>query len=139
MMRLPWRLVIHLVAIVASLVAVASARSQDLKSLEPKDGLVCLLVNKNSGRCLSTAGRSAEAGARIVQGPMPEDAGPTERWKLIATGNAYRLRNEQSGLVLEIGSANLNKGVQAIQWHDHETRPNQLWTFEPVDDFYLLR
>jgi hypothetical protein len=70
---------------------------------------------------------------------MPEEAGLTERWKLIASGQAFRLRNEHSGLVLEIGSANPNRGVQAIQWHDHETRTNQHWTFELVDDFYLIR
>ena len=106
---------------------------------EPMDGLVCLLVNKNSGRCLSVAGRENNPGAKVVQGPKPDQAGPTERWTLLGAGKAFRLRNERSRLVLEIGSANLRKGVAAIHWHDHGTRANQHWTFERRGDGWLLR
>jgi hypothetical protein len=113
--------------------------AQERKSLEPKDGLVCLLVNKNSGRCLSITDGSAEPGAKIVQGPTPEQAGAAERWRLRRTGKAFRLRNESTQLFLEIGSANLNPGVQAIQWHDEAMATHQQWTFEPVRDSYLLR
>jgi DNA-directed RNA polymerase subunit RPC12/RpoP len=113
--------------------------SNEPKSLEPKDGLVCLLVNKNSGRCLSIAGGSDTPGARVVQGPTPGQAGAAERWALIGTGEAFRLRNEKTHLVLEIGSANTDPGVQAIQWRDQFTKKNQHWTFEPVGDAYLLR
>src|SRR5262249_22160928 len=62
-------------------------------SLQSKDGLVCLLVNKKSGRCLSIAGGSAEPGAKIEQGPKPDQAGAAERWTLLGTGDAFRLRN----------------------------------------------
>ena len=96
-------------------------------------------MNRNSGRCLSVAFGSIELGARIVQGPTPAQAGPSEQWKLLASGEAYRLRNEKSGLLLEIGSKNMNKGVQAIQWHEQKNFDNQQWIFEPVDDSYLLR
>ncbi len=108
-------------------------------SLEPRTGLVCLLVNKNSGRCLSIAGKSDAPGARVIQGPTPDQAGSAERWVLLGPGPAYRLRNDHSGLVLEIGSANTARGVQAIQWHDQPPKTNQLWTFEPTGDGYLLR
>jgi serine/threonine-protein kinase len=113
--------------------------SNQPRSLEPKDGLVCLLVNKKSGRCLSIAGGSAEPGAKVEQGPTPDQAGATERWTLLGTGEAFRLRNESSRLVLEIGSGNRNPGVQAIQWNDQATAAHQHWTFEPVDDGYVLR
>jgi serine/threonine protein kinase len=134
------------------------------KSLEPKDGLVCLLVNKNSGRCLSSAGPSDTPaamvmpgggaqegrfrlpvrppdtpGAKVVQGPTPDRAGAAERWTLIGTGKAFRLRNEKTQLVLEIGDANPNRGVRASQGPDQSTRTEQHWTFEPVGDAYLLR
>ncbi len=112
---------------------------QGADPLEPADGLACLLVNKNSGRCLSIADGSSAPGARIVQGPTPDQASATERWTLLRAGDAFRLRNEGSGLVLEIGSANLDPGVQAIQWHDKIKAPNQHWTFEPVEDCYVLR
>jgi serine/threonine protein kinase len=113
--------------------------SRPASSLQPKDGLVCLLVNKKSGRCLSIKGGSANPGARIVQGPLPDQAGATEHWLLLASGKAFRLHNASSRLVLEIGNANPQPGVQAIQWHDQATRPNQHWTFEPIGDDYVLR
>src|SRR3989442_60060 len=87
---------------------------KDAKPLEPTNGLTCLLVNKNSGRCLSVADGSANPGARIVQGPMPDQAGASERWTLIGADKTFRLRNGRSRLVLEIGSANRDPGVQAI-------------------------
>ena len=105
----------------------------------PKAGLTCLLVNKNSGRCLSVAGGATNPGARIVQGPTPEKAGATERWVLLGSDKGFRLFNSGTRLVLEIGSANRDPGVQAIQWHDQVIRTNQHWTFEPVGDDYLLR
>jgi hypothetical protein len=117
----------------------AAAPAPEPKSPEPANDLVCLLVNKNSGRCLSIAGGSTDPGARIVQGPRPEQAGAAERWTLLGPSPAFRLRNEKSLLVLEIGSANPNHGVQAIQWHDKTSAPQQQWTFEPVVGGYLLR
>jgi serine/threonine protein kinase len=106
--------------------------------LEPASGLVCLLVNKNSGRCLSVGG-AANPGAWVVQGPTPEQASAEERWTLLAVGNAFRLRNQSSGLVLEIGGGNCDPGVGAIQWHDQLTIPSQHWLFERVEDTYVLR
>ena len=108
-------------------------------SLEPKNGLVCLLVNQKSGRCLSVANGAVNPGAKIVQGPTPDQAGAGERWTLLGSDKTFRLRNESSRLVLEIGSNNPNPGVQAIQWHDQVAKPSQLWTFEPAGDAYVLR
>jgi hypothetical protein len=105
----------------------------------PAPGMLCLLVNRNSGRCLSVAGGSVERGAKIVQGPMPEQAGASERWQLVGTNKGFRLRNHASRLVLEIGGANLAAGVQAIQWHDQVEAKHQHWRFEPVDTGYFLR
>jgi hypothetical protein len=109
------------------------------KPLEPRNGLTCLVVNKNSGRCLSITDGSSNPGAKLVQGPKPDQAGATERWTLLGAGNAFRLRNESSRLVMEIGSGNRNSGVQAIQWHDQNTLNHQHWTFERVDNGYVLR
>jgi serine/threonine protein kinase len=113
--------------------------TEGVSSLEPADGLVCLLVNKNSGRCLSVPDGSFTPGAKIVQGPLPDQARATERWTLLRAGNGFRLRNEHSGLVLAIGSSNLDPGVQAIQWHDLVNEPSQQWIFEPAEDSYILR
>jgi RNA polymerase sigma factor (sigma-70 family) len=144
--KLRWLLAVGAIVIAAGLVTAffvafgaKAPTSSEPEAPQLKDGLVCLLVNKNSGRCLSVAEGSAHPGARIVQGPLAEQAGPSERWRLLAAGEAFRLQNEHSKLVLEIGSANLRRGVQAIQWHDFSTRANQHWTFEPMGDGFLLR
>src|SRR5579872_4078518 len=82
--------VVSVVALLAALnVGVLSA--QQFKSLQPKDGLVCLLVNRNSGRCLSVAQQSVKPGAKIVQGPTPNQAGASEHWTLLGAGKAFRL------------------------------------------------
>ncbi len=111
--------------------------SSEPRAVIPKNGVVCVLVNKNSGRCLSL--EDGSPGAHIVQGPTPEQAGETECWRLVETGNGYRLRNESSRLFLEIGSANQDAGVQAIQWNDQSTAAHQRWSIEPVEDGYILR
>jgi serine/threonine protein kinase len=106
--------------------------------LDPANGLVCLLVNKNSRRCLSVA-EADTPGASVVQGPTPEQAGAAERWTLLPAGDAFRLRNELSRLVLEIGSANRDPGVGAIHWHDQVKVTNQHWQFERIEGGYVLR
>jgi hypothetical protein len=112
--------------------------ANDPKPAVPENGMVCLLINKNSGRCLSI-GSSTGKGSRIVQGSPPERAGPGEQWMLLSADKAFRLLNLKSHFVLEIGSANPDHGVQAIQWDDQVNLKNQHWTFEPVEDAYLLR
>jgi len=113
--------------------------SQEPGSLQPKDGLVCLLVNENSGRCLSVAGGAVESGARVVQGPTPDQATAGEHWRLLGAGPAFRLRNEHSGLVLQVWSSNRQPGVQPVQAEDQVTKEHQHWTFEPQGDAFLLR
>jgi ricin-type beta-trefoil lectin protein len=105
----------------------------------PRDGLVCLLVNQNSGRCLSVANGAAEPGAKIVQGPLPKQGRASERWILLKVEDGYHLKNENSQMMLEIPGGNKNHGVQAIQWYDGYTQPNQIWAFEKVGASYLIR
>ena len=113
--------------------------SRGSSEVEPADRLVCLLVNQNSGRCLSVQDGKREPGAKIVQGPTPDQAKSSERWILLKRDDAYRLQNENSQQVLEIGGANKAKGVQAIQWRDGGKSENQLWAFERVGKNFVLR
>jgi hypothetical protein len=96
-----------------------------------------LLVNRNSGRCLSVAGGAAEPGAKIVQGPVPSKSGPGERWTLVGDGKAFLLRNEQSGLVMTAIS-NIQRGSPPVQKADTGDKEHQRWRFEPIEDAYLL-
>ena len=127
------------VAALVGTVGVGSLSSQEPETIVPTDGLVCLLVNKNSGRCLSVAQGAADSGAKIVQGPAPNEAGVSERWRLLGAGKAFRLRNENSGLVLQVWSSNRQPGVQAVQSADQVSKEHQHWTLEPKGDAYLLR
>ncbi len=127
------------IAALVGVFAAADLAAQDPKALEPKDGLECLLVNKHSGRCLSVANGSVENNAKIVQGPFPKTSGAAEHWKLLGAGKAFRLRNEKSGLVVQVWSSNRQPGVQAVQSADLVTKEHQHWTFEPIQNAYLLR
>jgi DNA-directed RNA polymerase subunit RPC12/RpoP len=131
--RTPW-----IVCVLALSLAAERGGAQPAKTPQPRNGMVCLLINKNSGRCLSVKDNSDKPGARIVQGPMPEEAGASERWMLLGADKTFRLRNETSKFVLEIGSANKAPGVQAIQWHDQVKAKQQHWTFEALEDEYVL-
>jgi hypothetical protein len=110
------------------------------KALAPGDGVVCLLVNENSGRCLSVEGGADKPGARIVQGPAPEQARAPERWILLkAEGGSFKLLNENSQRFLEIPGGNRNRGVQAMQWYEGPNLPHQAWTFEKAGTGYVLK
>jgi hypothetical protein len=140
-MPMRWIMACAIVSVVAlwGVCGVGVLSAQEAKPLEPKDGLVCLLVNKNSGRCLSVANQAVDSGARIVQGPTPDQAGASEHWTLLGADNAFRLRNEHSGLVLQIWSSNLQPGAQPVQAPDQVTKEHQHWTFEPIGNAFLLR
>lgn len=125
--------------IIVLMVVVKLVMMRSGRHLEPRDGLVCLLVNKNSGRCLSVAGEDTKAGAKIVQGPTPDRAKASERWILLKADGGFRLQNEHSQMVLEIPGRNTTKGVPAIQWYDGMSSPNQHWEFEEVGKGYVLR
>lgn len=127
----------------AGLLSVIAARgwmaSRGPTEIEPADRMVCLLVNQNSGRCLSVEGSKREPGVKIVQGPTPDLAGTSEHWILLKKDDAYRLQNENSQQVLEIPGSNKSKGVQAIQWRDGGKSENQQWVFERVGKSFVLR
>jgi hypothetical protein len=131
--------IVGLFALLASL-AGGELSAQEPISHEPKDGLTCLLVNRNSGRCMSYVEGETALGSKIVQGPMPDAAGSGERWQLIASGkaNTYWLRNEKTGLVVQIWATNLQNGPQG-NLANKVNGDHQHWTFEPAGDGYMLR
>ena len=65
-----------LVLFISLIVAKTWFRShQPIPTLEPTQAQAFLLVNYNSGRCLSVKNGSTKPGRRIVQGPTPDKAG----------------------------------------------------------------
>ena len=93
------------------------------KSLEPADRLLCLVVNKNSGRCLSIA-EPADPGSKIVQGPTPDRAGARERWTLLAAGNASSRMWMFYGAILLHGVCFAFFFVTGQLYTDQEAPPN---------------
>jgi len=126
-------------ALLASLVG-GKLAAQEPISLKPKDGLTCLLVNRNSGRCMTYVEGEAALGSKTVQGPTPDESGPNERWQLVAAdkANTFWLRNEKTGLVVQIWSNALQNGPQG-NLANKVNGAHQHWTFEPTGDGYMLR
>jgi hypothetical protein len=105
----------------------------------PLDGEVFILVNVNSGRCLSVSDASEYRGANVVQGPMAADAGSAERWRVSRCGDHYyKLVNEKSGKVVAVPEASRESGTQIIQWDDAGIEDQQ-WKFVKAGNHYALK
>lgn len=80
-------------------------------------------------------------GARVVQGPFLPDAGAAERWRVVKTGDGFKLMNVNSRKLLAVPAAAQAKGVRIIQWHDRNDSDlkDQRWEFVKSGDHYLLK
>jgi hypothetical protein len=110
-------------------------------SNEPLDGEVFVLVNTNSGRCLTVKDGSKDAGARIVQGVFATEAGSAEKWKAVKIGDAYKLVNLKSGKVLAVPEGSKEKGTEIIQWDERDDgdQKEQRWEFVKTGKHYTLK
>jgi hypothetical protein len=130
------------VAIGVGLVCVASGFANvpfdRFHSSEPLDGEVFVLVNTNSGRCLAIQNDLKVRGANIVQGVVAAKAGVGERWKMVKTGDYFKLVNELSGLVLAVPQSSQRQGQQIIQWEDLGAADQQ-WEFVRIGRHYSLK
>jgi hypothetical protein len=124
---------------VAVLLVVNGRGMGGVKFVRPKDGAECLIVNQHSGRCLTVAGGVGTPGAKIVQGPAPENAKPPEYWVLRRSGSGYKLAHRDTGHVLEVAGANPERGGLAILWTDSGRAAHQEWALTPVGSAYTLR
>ena len=128
-------------ALLATPVAVADPPFDRFASAAPLDGEVFVLVNTNSGRCLTVKDGSKDAGADVVQGPAATEAGPAERWKAVSVGGLYKLVNVNSGKVLAVPEGSKVKGKEIIQWDDRDDGDlmEQRWQFVKSGKHYTLR
>lgn len=126
------------VFVVASLGGNPSARGDipfdKFKSNAPLDGEVFLLINTNSGRCLT------EQDGAIVQGVFAPAATSQERWKLVRIGDYYAIVNDKSGKRLTLPDASRNEGTNLIAEPPAEGEAlHQLWHFDKIGNHYALR
>ena len=87
------------------------------------------IVNRNSGKPLAIAGNSTADGAKAVQ----QSGTPT--WTISTTQDAYTLRYNASGKVLDVNAGSSTVGLQLQQWSANGGT-NQMWYLRPTGDGY---
>ena len=87
------------------------------------------IVNRNSGKPLAIAGNSTADGAKAVQ------QSGTATWTVSATQDAYTLRYNASGKVLDVNAGSSTVGLQLQQWSANGGT-NQMWYLRPTGDGY---
>ena len=107
--------------------------------VKPVDGLVCMLVNAHSARCLTVKEGSPKPGAAVVQGPWLGDAGGGERWRLQKVGDSWKITNTGNFQVVAAPGGMTDPGLGLIQWDDlGPAHLEQLWRMIPEGDHYRL-
>jgi hypothetical protein len=87
------------------------------------------LVHVNTGKVLSVADDSDEAGARAVL--AKDEPGEARQWKLDKDGDHYKVVNRKSGKVLDVFEESTEEGTPIIIWEDKaEGNDNQRWSWE---------
>lgn len=96
------------------------------------DGNVFLLINTNSGRCLSVSD------GKMIQGPFAHRAGAGERWKLVSAGDDIRWINEKTGNTVAVIGDAAEAGKQLIE-KKPANEMHQRWEAVPVGNHYSFR
>ncbi|MGW3890431.1 RICIN domain-containing protein [Micromonospora chokoriensis] len=87
------------------------------------------IVNRNSGKPLAIAGNSTADGAKAVQ----QSGTPT--WTISTTQDAYTVRYNASGKLLDVNGGSTTTGLQLQQWTANGGT-NQMWYLRPTGDGY---
>jgi adhesin HecA-like repeat protein len=87
------------------------------------------IVNRNSGKPLAIAGNSTADGAKAIQ------QSGTPSWTIATTQDAYTLRYNASGKMLDVNGGSTTTGLQLQQWTANGGT-NQMWYLRPTNDGY---
>jgi len=86
------------------------------------------LVHVQTGKVLSVADESFEAGAQIAL--AAESDSRAQQWQLQKDGDFYKVVNRRSLKVLDVYEASPEPGAAIIQWEDKDDEnDNQRWTW----------
>jgi hypothetical protein len=96
------------------------------------------LVHADTGKVLSVADDSEEAGAKAV---LAKDGdSKSQQWKFEKDGDHYKLVNRKSGKVLDVEGESVDEGGAIIQWDDKaEGNDNQRWSWQGTDKTRRLK
>jgi Ricin-type beta-trefoil lectin domain-like len=87
------------------------------------------LVQADTGKVLSVADNSEEAGAKIVV--AKDESSEPQQWKLEKDGDYYKIVNRKTGKVLDVEMESKDEGASIIQWDDKaESNDNQRWSWQ---------
>ena len=96
------------------------------------------LVQADTGKVLSVADDSEEAGAKAV---LAKDGdSKSQQWKFEKDGDHYKLVNRKSGKALDVEGESEEEGGAIIQWDDKaEGNDNQRWSWQGTDKTRRLK
>jgi hypothetical protein len=87
------------------------------------------LVQADTGKVLSVADNSEDAGAKIVV--AKDESSEAQQWKLEKDGDYYKIVNRKTGKVLDVEMASEEEGASIIQWDDKaDDNANQRWSWQ---------
>ncbi len=93
------------------------------------DAVYVKLVQADTGKVLSVADNSDDAGAKIVV--AKDESSEAQQWKLEKDGDNYKIVNRKTGKVLDVDQASKDEGASIIQWEDKaEDNANQRWFWQ---------
>ena len=100
----------------------------------PVSGNIYQLVNRRSGLTLSVPTTNT-AGQQLVQ--LADSGSAYQRWMLTKdSAGAYVLKNQGSGLVMDVSGGSLSNGAKIIQWSAQNSN-NQRWNITPTDSGFV--
>jgi ricin-type beta-trefoil lectin protein len=87
------------------------------------------LVQADTGKVLSVADNSEDAGAKIVV--AKDESSEAQQWKLEKDGDFYKIVNRKTGKVLDVEMESKDEGASIIQWDDKaDSNDNQRWSWQ---------
>lgn len=118
---------------------------EDIMPALPTTTTVCKIINRGSGKALSTAGNSASSGTQLSQ-QMPVKTNKTQHWNITPVDTRiggdycyYKITNYNSpSLLPDVLNWSLDDGAQIILYAGGFGK-NERWTFEYAGDgwFYI--
>jgi len=104
-----------------------------ISSVEATESVI--LVNRNSGQCVTIPGGSSQPGLQMVQMPC---RGPLdEQWTLQPVGSGYRIVSNLNGLCLEVAGASLADNA-AVQQSPCTSGSNKIWKKKVSGSWFRL-
>jgi hypothetical protein len=87
------------------------------------------LVQADTGKVLSVADNSEDAGAKVVA--AKDESSEIQQWKLEKDGDYYKIVNRKTGKVLDVEMESKDEGGSIIQWDDKpDSNDNQRWSWQ---------